>query len=226
MKRKPFYFEVKDVITQFIAAFNDIVIGRYSSSRGLTDQIQVRYVYSPKQRALHNLLNKSQHISLPAVVVNIASIERDASRVFNKIRGTHEVHLNADIPKTAGSDKIPSPVPVNITVNMSVLAKYQSDIDQIISNFIPYSNPYIVISWKLPTELATLVQEVRSEVIWSGNLSLEYPTDVQPDQPARISADTTFTIKAWLWPAGGTKEAPNIFYANTSLQPMSAIEYL
>lgn len=226
MKETPFYFEVKDVITQFVAAFNDVVIKRYNSNRDVRDKIQVRYVYSPKQRALHNLLNKSEHITLPAVVVNIDSLERDESRVFNKIRGTIEQHANAEIPKTEGVDKIPSPIPVNISVNMSILGRYQTDIDQIISNFVPYSNPYIVISWKLPTDLATLVQEIRSEVLWSGNISFDYPTDINSNQPARISADTTFTIKSWLFPAGGTKAGPNIFYINTSLQPMSAIQYL
>jgi len=226
MKKKPFYFEVKDVITQFIAAFNDVVIDRYNSSRVSKDQIKVRYVYSPKQRALHNLMNKSQHIKLPAVVVSIASLSRDESRVFNKLRGTYEVHQNAEIPKTSGSDFIPAPVPVDIKLNMSIMAKYQTDVDQIISNFIPYANPYIVISWKIPSDIATLTQEVRSEVLWSGDISLEYPTDVDPNQPARITADTSFTIKAWLWPAGGTKDGPNIFYANTTLQPMSAIQYL
>ena len=226
MKKKPFYFEIKDVITQFIAAFNDVVIDRYNSSRVSKDQIKVRYVYSPKQRALHNLMNKSQHIRLPAVVVNIAGLSRDESRVFNKLRGTYEVHKNAEIPKTAGSDFIPAPVPVDIKLNMSIMAKYQTDVDQIISNFIPYANPYIVISWKIPSDIASMVQEVRSEVLWSGDMNFEYPTDVDPNQPARITADTSFTIKAWLWPAGGTKDGPNIFYANTTLQPMSAIQYL
>ena len=30
MKESPFYFEIKDIMTQFVAAFNDIVIKRHN----------------------------------------------------------------------------------------------------------------------------------------------------------------------------------------------------
>ena len=226
MKKKPFYFEIKDVLIQFISAFNDVVINRYNSSRVVKDQIAVRYVYSPKQRALHNLLNKSQHISLPAVVVSIGSISRDNSRVFNKIRGTYDAQTSNDDPKALTYDNTPMPVPVNIDINMSIMTKYQNDVDQILSNFIPYSNPYIVVSWKLPSDLSTLLKEIRTEIEWSGNVTMDYPTDVQPNNPARISADTSFTVKSWLFPAGGTKVGPNILYAYTDMYPVTGISFL
>ena len=226
MKERPFHFEVKDVLTQFVAAFNDVVIKRYNSSRVEQDKIQVRYVYSPKQRALHNLLNKSQHIKLPAVVFSVDSVSRDESRVFNKLRDTYSHHKNADIPRTPGSDRIPPAVPVNIGINMSILAKYQTDVDQIISNFVPHSNPYIIVSWKIPNSIATMDHEIRTEIEWSGSMNLDYPTDVQPDQPARISADTSFTIKSWLFPAGGTLDQKNILYIDTTFQPVTGITYL
>ena len=226
MKKKPFYFEIKDVLIQFISAFNDTVIDRYNSSRVVKDQIAVRYVYSPKKRALHNLINKSQHITLPAVVVSISSIERDSARVFNKIRGTYDAQSPADDPKSVTYDNIPQPIPVNIGINMSIMTKYQNDVDQILSNFIPYSNPYIVVSWKLPDKLTTLMKEIRTEIEWSGSVNMDYPTDVQPDQPARISADTSFTVKSWLFPAGGTKVGPNILYAYTNMYPVTGISFL
>ena len=226
MKEKPFYFEVKDVLTQFIGAFNDVVITRYNNSREAKDKIQVRYVYSPKQRALHNLMNKSQHISLPAVVVSISTVERDESRVFNKIRGTYAPQSPGNPSESVTYDRIPQPVPVNIGINMSVMTKYQTDVDQIISNFVPYSNPYVVVSWKLPTELSSLLNEIRTEILWSGSITMDYPTDIQPNNPARISADTSFTIKSWLFPAGGTKIGPNILYAHTDIIPVPEISYL
>ena len=42
------------------------------------------------------------------------------------------------------------PVPVNLEVSMSILARYMEDVDQIISNFAPYNNPYIILSWPVP----------------------------------------------------------------------------
>ena len=226
MKQKPFYFEVKDVLTQFVAAFNDVIINRYNSSREVQDRLHVRYVYSPKQRALHNLLNKSQHITLPAVVFSIGSISRDEDRVFNKLRDTYAHHENTDIPRSTRSDRIPPAVPINIDIDMSIMAKYQNDVDQIVSNFVPYSNPYIVVSWKLPSSVATMDHEIRTEIDWSGSINFDYPTDINADNPARISADTSFTIKGWMFPASGTQDQKNILYIDTTFVPVTGITYL
>ncbi len=72
-------------MTQFIAAFNDVTINRYNKDREVKDKIHVRYVYAPKQRVLHDMVNKNQHITLPAIAVSIGGISRDSTRVFNKI---------------------------------------------------------------------------------------------------------------------------------------------
>jgi hypothetical protein len=221
VKNSPFQFEIKDIMTQFIAAFNDVTINRYNKSREVQDKINVRYVYAPKQRVLHDLVNKNQHITLPAIAVSIASVSRDETRVFNKIFGTYMHTGQEDGSVNTSSDFMPAPVPINIGVNMSILAKYQSDMDQILSNFIPYSNPYIIISWKVPTEFVTDVQEIRTEVEWSGAVSLDYPTDVDPNSPARLAGDTSFTIKGYLFPDKGEDDGKNILYVNTDFQILS-----
>ena len=93
------------------------------------------------------------------------------------------------------------PTPVNLEVNMSILARYMSDVDQIISNFVPYSNPYIILSWKVPSVYgANYTQEIRSEVLWSGELAYTTPTDTTYSDKFRITVDTSFTIKGWLFP--------------------------
>ena len=89
--------------------------------------------------------------------------------------------------------------------------------DQILSNFIPYNNPYVVISWKVPTGLKLPdMQEIRSPVIWDGNITIEYPTDLNGQQKSRITADTTFTIKGWLFKDNNISEGANIFYVDTN----------
>ena len=69
MKAQPYHFEVKDMITQFIAAFDDIVINRYNKSRDVVDKIQVRYLYAPKERVVYDIINKAQNMTIPAVAV-------------------------------------------------------------------------------------------------------------------------------------------------------------
>ena len=222
MKKQPYHFEIKDLITQFVAAFNDVVINRYNKSRSIVDKINVRYVYSPKQRVLHDLVNKSQHLTLPVVAISITSVARASDRVFNKIVGTYDRFNNPTDVRT----HLPAPVPVDIGVNMSIMTKFQTDMDQILSNFIPYSNPYIILSWKVPSQLISDTREIRSEVLWDGSVNLTYPTEQEAGATARVTADTTFTIKGWLFPFKSETDVKNIFYINTNLTPVTGFGYI
>ncbi len=219
MRRQTFHFEIKDVLTQFIAAFDDIIIKRYDKNRIAANDIHVRYVYSPKQRVMYDLVNRAQNITIPVVAVSINSISRDETRVFNKIEGYYFSRGLDDKTGQPTSINYKSPVPVNIGISMSILTKFQSDMDQILSNFIPYNNPYIVISWKVPETVVTggftIPQEIRSEVIWDGSVRLTYPTDINASQKYQVIGDTSFIIKGWLFPAQ-KGDVKNIFYIDSN----------
>jgi len=223
VKSQSYYFEIKDVMLQFISAFDDVIIKRFDRGRSTTDKIQVKYVYAPKKRVLEDLINKSQHITLPVISVSQASISRDVTRVFNKLEGTYHSANPSDDIRVTGSDYLPPPLPININVNMSILCKYQSDMEQILQNFMVYTNPYIVISWRAPKDLLTKVHEIRSEVLWSGDISLDYPYDIQSTQPARITADTTFTIKGWIFPYRSTTGGAPIYTVDSTFTPVDLI---
>lgn len=209
MKNYTFGFEIQTLLEQFISAFNDVIIKRYDNTNTAvspTSGIKVNYVYAPKQRVYSMLQNPSPGgITVPAIAVNIAGISRDGTRVFNKNEG-----FSADlVHQTDGlvAKGVLQPVPVNIAVNMTIVTRYQSDMDQILSNFIPYCDPYIVISWKLPKsnyfKKETIPYEIRSEVLWGGNVNINYPQDLGGSQPFRITAETSFTIKGWMFKDSG-----------------------
>ena len=80
MKNRAFHFEIKDLLTQFVAAFDDAVISRYNKSRQRQNNIEVRYVFAPKQRVLYDILNKAQNLTLPVVAINLTGVSRDESR--------------------------------------------------------------------------------------------------------------------------------------------------
>jgi hypothetical protein len=228
MNDQPFYFEIKDVMTQFLAAFNDIIISRHTRDRSVRSKIKVRYVYAPKQRVIHDLTNKARHLTLPVVAVNITGVSRDQNRVFNKLAGSYmpgaeNYRGGTTDSKALTSYHIPQPVPVDVSVSMSILARYQTDVEQIISNFVPYSDPYIVISWKMPGQFTDREQEIRSEVIWDGNLNMSYPDQLSGTEPYRLSCDTSFVIKSWLFKQAvdPVKNAANF---NTSLTPAVDID--
>ena len=45
MVKYTYNFEVKDLLTQFVAAFDDTVIKRYDKNNNARQEIGVRYVY-------------------------------------------------------------------------------------------------------------------------------------------------------------------------------------
>lgn len=203
MKNYTYNWEIQTLLEQFVSAFNDVIVKRYDNQKNLvqpTSGIKVSYVYGPKQRIFNTLQNPAPGgLRVPAIAVSIGSISRDPNRVFNKNDG-FSVPYNTTITSGDYLKHIPQPVPINITINMTLITKFQSDMDQLISNFAPYCDPYIVISWKIPTLDGTLSPyEIRTEVLWSGSVNLTYPNDIGPTQPFRITADTSFTLKGWMF---------------------------
>lgn len=209
MRKRAYHFEIKDLLTQFVAAFDDTVISRFDKNRNAKQNIDVRYVFAPKQRIMYDIVNKAQNLTLPVVAINLTSVSRDESRVFNKLAPSFIPGQLTDHPDKAS--KFLMPVPVDLSVSMSIMTRYMADADQIISNFVPYNNPYIILSWKVPADFgADYEQEIRSEVLWSGDLNYSAPTDVTYSDKFRVVIDTSFTIKGWLFPE--QKDTQNIIY--------------
>lgn len=196
-----------------MAAFDNVVIRRYNKNRESQSKLQVRYVYSPKQRVMFDLVNKAQNITIPVISVSIASVTRAQDRVFNKVPGFYfQKRAQEQDPYQTTTSFMRAPIPVDIAVSMSILTRYQTDMDQIISNFVPYSNPYIIISWAIPSGFnLTSNYEIRSEILWNGSINLGYPTELNSSGKYRITGDTSFTIKGWLFPAAPTSQTDNIF---------------
>ena len=133
------------------------------------------------------------------MAINLTGVTRDNDRVFNKLATSYIPAQEKTSSKVSSQFSMPDPV--NLEVSMSILARYMADVDQIVSNFVPYNNPYIILSWKVPAAFgAEYDQEIRSEVLWDGTLSYNTPTDTTYSDQFRITVDTTFTIKGWLFP--------------------------
>ena len=201
MKDYTYNFEIITLVEQFIEAFNDIIVKGYEGKKEVVgSDTPVRFIYSPKQRIIQALCNPSPGgITVPVVSVSIASVARDNSRVFNKNYGFDIPYNNPSDPSSL-SKIIRQPIPINIVVNMSILTKYQEHLDQILTNFIPYCDPYVIISWKLPQKDNLInQQEIRTEVLWNGSVNISHPNELQGTQPYRSVADTSFTIKGWFF---------------------------
>lgn len=187
MKDYTFHWEIKHLIVQFMQAMDNCIVKRYNENKEVEKEVELSVKYMPKSRTLHYLVNKQQHISLPVMSCWISGVNRDQARVFNKIDGP--TYTDSEITSPL------QPIPIDITMNVSLLSKYQNDMDQMVANFVPYFDPYIVLSWKHPN----IDREIRSEVIWSGDLTYNYPTDITATESYRVGVDTSFIIKGWLF---------------------------
>lgn len=147
----------------------------------------------------------------------MGSFTRDTSRVFNKNAGFYRPNHNTEKGNSNQTNFFRTPVPVNIGIKMNILTKYQTDMDQIMSNFIPFCNPYVILSWKVPEEYnIPHLQEIRSEVLWNGTVNIDYPTDINGDKKYFIIGSTEFTIKGWLFSAA-ENPVNNIFFIDAAL---------
>jgi hypothetical protein len=209
-------FEIETALLHFKSAFDDTVINRYSHEdsnnvgiKGNVQQkIKVNYVFGPKQRILADLEGKTDTVKFPIVAICPTGMGRDDQRVKNK-------NDNLRFRLTDGSYGNYQIVPWNINVSMSIMAKFQEDVTQIISNFAVMSNPYIIFSWREPKT----GREVNAEVFWDGQVAMEYPgsnADLPPNAPFRVMATANFVIKTYLYRTA-IENTANICKINTDI---------
>lgn len=208
MRKYTYDFEISTMVGMLASALDDIVVKRYNNLREPQDSIRCRFVYAPKQRVLADLLDKAQNLQLPVVALTNGGIARDPNRVFNKIQGSYMTSTNSPF-----ANKLLQPVPIDLTINMTILTRFQEDYDQIVTNFIPYFDPYIIISWRTPSMPD---YEIRSQVVWSGNITATYPYDINSTTVARVEGTTSFTFKGWLFKSKPSGPESTIFTINSN----------
>lgn len=223
MKNYTHHFEIEDILQQFAAALNDIIVKRYNIDRAPSDQLHVNFVYAPKSRVLSDLVTKNQHFKLPCISISIGGMRRAPNRVFNKINGSWFADTRSRAPSAQYWANLLQPVPVDITVNVSIIARFQSDIDQILTNFIPYTDPYFVISWKWPDLIPFSDFEIRSTVKWGESVDYQYPKDIAAEASYWTNADTSFTIEGWIFKNRAPDGKP-IYVIEHSFTSVSGIE--
>lgn len=217
MENYSYFREQYTVLSQFVAAFDDCFVFRFTKDFIPKEKIAVRYVMGPKHRVLYDIVDQAKNITLPVIGMNQTNIKRDSTRIQFKDQKMIRHHMGNN-----NISKIPSPIPITMDVEVSIVANYKEDIDQIVSNFMPWCNPYFIISWKIPTEFGLdFVDELRTEVTWSGSVDYETPTNIEKDAKYKIVGNTSFNIKGWLFPPFEVPVAP-IYVVHTNFIAVSS----
>lgn len=197
MRQENFHFELRDNTDALATALNDIIIKRFKddSRTDIEKKINVRFVYGPKKRVLYDIINAAKATTLPVVALDLKGFSHDTTRIFNKNGEFFDTIISGD-----NCAQYLTPTPIKLNYSITIITRYRTDIEQIISNIIPHCNPYFVISIKVPSDFKLLgEQEIREVVTWNGNINIEHPDPINKDAKSIYTATTDFTVNGWLF---------------------------
>ena len=179
---------------QFRRLFSNITIYRNKQ------KIKFHVVNENRTRIFKNLENptKNETYSLPIISILRTGITKNDDRISN---------INNEI-KYRQSSKMPidynllAPVPIDISYSVTIMSKYQSDIDMCMSNFIPFFNKDLFVRCEHP-KFEDI--EYTSQVIMDGTITEEHPPDLESTQDDIVTATCTFIFKTYIF--GGSAKA-------------------
>lgn len=208
MKYRSYNRELRTSTAQLLDTFNNIKIDRRDNGNNVQKLISVPCVYGNRSRILKSLENRNKTLKLPMIALSMGNLSRDSSRV-------HDIHNAIINQRQEWKFKAinNTPVPMNIEYEMTIICKYQEDLDEIICNFIPFSNPDFYVIFPHPIEKGVYL---KSQIVWDTSINIQYPTEITESDPYRITATTSFVYKTWIFPGLGneTDDGPLIHRIN------------
>ena len=198
MEFQSFNAELGTANLLFKRIFSNIRIGR-TNAKGEETQLQVPCVFGQRSRILKNLENpeKRGNIKLPMIVINRTGYSRNGDRLNN----LHN-EVKYELTRSDRRYQLMAPVPIDITYDVSVIAKYPSDIDKIASNFMVFFNSDIYVSCQHPKYEGI---KMNNQVIMSDSVSEEHSDEMDGSQDDITTSTFNFTFKTYLF--GGTRQA-------------------
>jgi hypothetical protein len=209
MKSRSYNREFIVATAMVLDVFNDVIIDRRDATGTVQKLIKVPCVYGNRTRILKSLENYNKTLKIPMFVLSQEGHNRDNTRVHsvNEVLGK-TVTGHFDIRQIIAN-------PINMNFTLSMIAKYQEDIDQMVTNWVPFFNPSIYISWPNPSGNGN----IKAPLTWDGDINIEYPVDIDETEPYRIIAEATFVLKMWIYPGmwdgeNGELDEPLIYNIN------------
>lgn len=195
MLGKYYYHEIiKRTIVAFGTLFNNIHIKHQDSAGADVSLMKVPIAYGPIQKFLARLEEKPDlrnrvAITLPRMAFEMTDIQYDASRKVSTVQKFQATKPNGD------PVQVYMPAPYNISIQLSIITKYQDDMLQILEQILPYFQP----QFNLSVNLVNSIGEKRDIPITLNGISMQ--DDYEGDYSTRRSLIYTlnFTAKTALF---------------------------
>ena len=192
-----FYNEIlRRTIISFGTLFNNISIKHTDASDNVVSVVKVPLAYGPTQKFLARLeqspdLNKPTAITLPRMSFEFTGLTYDPQR---KVTTTQQFTIK-DPTNGSETKKSYMPVPYNMQFELSVMAKLNDDMLQIVEQILPYFQP----AYNLTIELVESIKEKRDVPIVLENITMQ--DDYEGDFTSRrvLLYTLRFTAKTYLF---------------------------
>lgn len=210
-------FEIETILHQFTAVIDNAIVMRYdvnkdTKERLLREVIKPSYVFGTKQRVIFDVLNKAHNYTLPLIAINLEGI----SMVKERQRAKFE-SLNSTVHDVIGSYQMPTPI--ELKVNMTIIAKYMTDLYQLYGKIASQFRTYVPFSWYVPSNIKGDYTELRNKIEWDGDVSFDIRSEAKSSDEDKFTAKLGFTIQGWIFPQMASCANGIIYDIGTSVVP-------
>ena len=196
-----YYTSVRNQIIVFMSLFTGMKVIDYPENGSDTInwgvETNIDIIYAPKERkaieqTFESLLPDSFHdTKVPIKRVSITNIAYDPTSSLNFFR-TRRIKQNS----RQFGDRMP--IPYDITMTLSILAKYESHIHQISENIVPYFSPYIIVKIKEHKDiLQSIPRELRID--FDGTIGRDVPVQYLDVDRRYVKGELNFVIRGWIY---------------------------
>ena len=192
-----FYHEIlRRTIISFGTLFNNISIQKKDGSDNAISTMKIPLAYGPTQKFLARLeqepnLNKSTSLSLPRMSFEFTGLTYDSSR---KLTSTRTIQVKDPTTKK-NVKKVYTPVPYNMSFELSIMSKLNDDALQIVEQILPYFQP----AFTLTVELVDDINEKRDIPVVLENITMQDDYDGDYTSRRVLLYTLRFSAKTYLF---------------------------
>lgn len=218
MKNYFFFHVFRKTLIQFLDAFNDIKIARYTpDGKSIEKYVEVPIKLSVKEKVYYWLNTRKDDITLPMITAWVSSIDWASERQVND---KFEICKGANT-ETGEFLKYLHPIPYNLTVTMNIWTLHMVDIDQIMEQILPFFAPHIFIR----VGLEEVGIEFDVKVIFR-SATPEVSHEMPDEEDRVINYTLDFEVQTWFFkPLQSTKLIQKIF-ASMFTDPDAFCQYV
>jgi hypothetical protein len=187
------------LLTAFMEFFTYVELERYSSSftQRKLQKVPIQYCATDKWFQIYNSSSARKQMNMDN---NIAPVEmqwvlpRLSVNLMNIVYDT-ERHLNKGIKLPSANDTagqrstVYAPVPYNLEIELSAIAKNIDDIFQIMEQIIPYFSPTMSIDVKITDDITDSV------AVGLNSVSFDFPQEVNESEERLFIVTYGFTMR-------------------------------